>query len=315
MRSEKLTAPQLGAWLLAVMAAPICRLTAGQGWLMVGLTIGLGCLLAGWLFRLGGEIPKWLVLPVCAAAAAASIWESSLIADCWQTEGTNASIAFAIILLAAACADGGAERAGRACATLFWLLALLFVGIIGAGFKGIKAEWLAPEPEMPGIALLVVAVIPGLFAFLPHKKGRVRPWLIGVAVLGALVSVVTVGTLSPQVAGATWFPFYRYSKGLTLFGTAKRLEALAATGITLSWFCALSLCYAVIREQLARLSPKTARPGMWLAAALCAGAQFVQIPETGKIAAVAITICCVFLLPKTLDADKTKNSKKKKKSA
>ena len=266
MFNRKATGAQLGAWIVAAMAAPLAQFAAGESWLTVAAVglAGLVLCLAAWGWGWNPQLPGWL-------AALEWAWIACLLpmvllqtGASWPQAKNEIAIPLVLLLLAVLSAQQGATRAARACAAAFWLVGLLLAGILGAGVKELEPQWMLPEIRMPRDKAVWAFLLPSIIVFLPAEKPKAG-WLLAVGILGAVIAAWTAGVVSPKLAAAEGNPFYLYSESLTVFGTAKRMEALVSAALTMSWFCTLSLLLAGAAHLGERILGKY---GVWLAAVL-----------------------------------------------
>lgn len=155
---------------------PICRqlpLALGHG---SGGICGLACWAVHSLAREKTKWPKWLcmaeVLGTAVAAGSMAGWTRSV----WPTAEHPSAVWFTLILLAAASTWNGANQASRVGGILIWLLALLYSGILAAGIKEIKLEWLIPQTGRGSWELAAAFLTPAAAVFLPgEKRGDMEP--------------------------------------------------------------------------------------------------------------------------------------------
>lgn len=276
MWNRKIEAYPLCAWLFCAMSAPLAMVSAGYGYL-TALPLLLGCGLLTWsiyvLSEGGCYSAKWYsvlqLLWLTAALTAALFWSKK----CWQVESDFNSVPLVLLILAASSVWNGAERGARVNGTVFWLLALLYAVSLAAGVGGMKLRWLAPELKAPDPKLIFVYLIPVVITFLPRVGGKCyTPTLLLTGVFALVLSVWTVGTLSPQAAEKLPFPFYEYSKSMRLFGVGERLEAVASVALTVGMFSLLSLLCGAVGRMTENLFPGKGRVGIGvLSAAALAG--------------------------------------------
>ena len=200
----------------AVIFAGLLHTAAGGTWPGVGLLALLGAVLrrlpgAGRCHGGWGKYAQGLWSIFVAAQVLA--WTGS----CWE-DGAAAAWAPAVLLAVALwLAAKGPEALGNAAG----VLGLLQLGLAGAvlltAVGEIWLENLIPGLIWPGGWLLVLLLLPEE----GKRKSLAAPWAV-------LCSLVTVGVLG--YAGEKGF--YEMSRSISFFGAVKRLEALAAVGLT-----------------------------------------------------------------------------------
>ena len=157
---------------------------------------------------------------------------------------------------------------------LFWCLVLLFAVLVAFAVPEVEWRNLRPENRGDGSTAAAVLLLPAAAALLPRKKGR-SPWLwgLGLAIIGAGVSLLTAGVLSPAVATNIQGAFFEMIRGISILGVAERFEAVVAAAMTLGWFCLLSLLLTAAGHLGETLHQGWGRPTVWLTALLAAAGQ------------------------------------------
>lgn len=232
-----------GAWILAAMAAPAAELALGQPWLTTAAeaVIGLGACYAGW--KLAGKgLPRWLWLLQW-------LWIGLLIpgimsgaGECWPGAIQSHVICWVLLILAATSAAFGTREAASAAACAFWLIGILMILIMVAGIGVVEPTWLLRKPEAPNSAAAWVFLIPGAAILLPGKRPG-GSWLAAAGIIAIIMSALVDGVVPAGMQGEN--SFYLYSMSLTLPGGARRMEALASVGLTMSRFCLLTLLLTI----------------------------------------------------------------------
>lgn len=272
MSSEKTAAYPLCAWLVSAMTAPLAFTAAGQGYLgLIPVLAGCGWL-CGCVFVLSGHETcesKWYCLMellwLAAALAVAAHWGRL----CWQTENNTALPPLVLLGIAVCAAWNGGRRASRVGGVVFWLLALLYAVVLAAGAEALDAGWLTPTWDLCSPMAVFALLIPAVITFLPREKGNCyAPTLLVIGILGLLFAVWTAGALSAAVCQSLPFPFYEYSKSISLFGVAKRLESLTSVALTMGVYCLMSLLLSAAGHLAERFRAGWGRTGILL----CAGA-------------------------------------------
>ena len=200
----------------AVIFAGLLHTASSGTWPGVGLVALLGAMLrrlpgAGRCHRGWGKYAQALWSIVVAAQVMG--WTGS----CWE-DGAAAAWAPAVLLAVALwLAAKGPEALGNAAG----VLGLLQLGLVGAvlltAVGEIQLQNLTPGLIWPSGWLLVLMLLP--------EEGKRKTLAAPCAVLCSLVTVGVLGYAGEK-------GFYEMSRSISFFGAVKRLEALAAVGLT-----------------------------------------------------------------------------------
>lgn len=267
-------------WLLAALAAPIAHLS-GTGWLTAALT-ALAILPLSLIPRTWEDLPKSLAyLEILWLGITAGLLLPASAAN-WPSDNTHV-VPLTILLLAVFTNAAAAPRIG---AVLAFCMALLAIPVGIAASSHIEPEWLTPtiSPWSPGLVLILL--LPALPAA-GDRKRRI-PYA---ALLTIVITALTQGTLSPQVAAKVPDPIYQTAR------TLGHLEPVTAAGLTLGWYaltCFLLQNTASIAKS-GDIKPKTA-----ITLATATAALTILIPlQPNKTLITAITILLWLLTPLT----------------
>lgn len=301
MYNRKATAPQLGAWIAGAMAAPLTQFVAREPWPTAALAAAIGCLLCllAWKWTaLDLQMPGWLwVLEWCwlAALLPGILSKTGL---CWPDAQQVPTIPLILLLLAVLSAEQGASRAARVSATAFWLIGLLLAGILGAGVKELSGQWLLPVPTVPKVVSFWVFLLPALLVLMPRERYTSGGWLLGIGCLGIVVAAWTGAVISPQLAAEEPSAFYLYSESLTMLGAAKRMEALASSALTMSWFCLLSWMLTASGHAAEKIHEGWGKLSVWGAALAAAIVLFLgwEMPSWAAAAGSVVLWICIPIL-------------------
>lgn len=264
--NSKVLPRQLAGWFLMGTIAPLLCLLGKNGWQSTLLSALVCGIVTFWVLPCDlANCPKWLSvlellwLPMFLGGIAA---ESS---TCWESQGKI--IPAALLLLSAWGAQHGAQKASRAVAVLCWLFFPLLLIVLLAGGENLNLQWIGQELDRPDGRLIAVLLVPGLAAFIPGGNRKKATWIVpvisGVAVLCALWLEATIGA---TVAKSVRNGFYEYSKGITLFGVAKRFEALIACALTGGWFALFAVVLSTANHLAQNLKAGWGRGATWLCA-------------------------------------------------
>lgn len=243
MFRERIPARQLGSWCFAAVVPVLVRMVCGHPWPMVA-SLAVVCGLAVWaVWRWAGKDgdTAWLLKIMFAAVAAGTLAAAS--GGSWPGED-HFAVPLILLGLAAWSASKGPSAAARVGCVLFWFVLIMYLVVLGAGAKEIRLAWLMPtEGELPWSGVLI-ALLPGAaVSMLGEDERSVRILLPGA--FGTVAALVTAGVLSPWVASTVTDPFYEMSRSLELLGIARRFEAVVSAGMTVGWFCCLTLLLSV----------------------------------------------------------------------
>ena len=203
----------------SVLSAALLQTAAQTPWVPV-LAAGITAALLRGLPKT--QSPKWL-------RYAQGLWSIPVLAQvlhwtgsCWETPAAKLWVP-GVLLVLALWMWGKGTAAGNDGTSVLGLLQLGLIAIIlAAGIGEIQKENLCPVWQWPSGWLLAMLLLPG------EKKGSGSGWLWAVA-----FSVVTMGVLNGKGG------FYEMSKSISLFGSVKRLESLAAVAMTVGFVALL----------------------------------------------------------------------------
>ncbi len=271
MTRDKIPSARLWAWIVTAAAAPLASIYTGQ-WLPV-LIYGVASAALSWLVQRVYQETKQTNLFVGILQWS---WIGILLgnlakysAGCWVGDHANPIVPLVLLVLAAFLAGGGAVRASRAGATLFWVVVITLALVLGAGVEHWKTQYLLPRWEMPDNLLIPILLLPCTAVFLPREDKKCSLLIsISVATLAVVISFCINGSLSAAVASEKGNPFYAYSKSINLFGIAQRFESLVSSVVTACWFSLFGLLLGAAGHQARAIGKEMARPGVWCCAAV-----------------------------------------------
>ena len=277
MYNREIEGHSLWAWAAAAISAPAAQFLGSTPWhwaLLLGLAAaGIWlCVEAGTVYgrRDWKPVAVLQILFLAFAVSAAAGWSGA----CWPTARQSWTIPVVLLVLGACAAEQGCRTGARCGAVLFWCLVLLFAVLVAFAVPEVEWRNLRPENRGDGSTAAAVLLLPAAAALLPRKKGR-SPWLwgLGLAIIGAGVSLLTAGVLSPAVATNIQGAFFEMIRGISILGVAERFEAVVAAAMTLGWFCLLSLLLTAAGHLGETLHQGWGRPTVWLTALLAATGQ------------------------------------------
>lgn len=246
MNTNEISNRQSGLWFLAAIAAPLAKAASGCSWPAVLILGGVTLLVAWWLIQYGTEHKPWLDI-------LQGLWASVVISEmlywceaCWPSHSNGKAATLILLGLCVWLASKGRERTARVGCILIWPVGLLLGLILMSAVPEIKVQNLYPVWQMPDASLVTVL----LFTTLYRRQGKE----IGVGVhgsllcLGLVVSVITVGVLSPYVSGKAEAGVYELSRSISFFGVSQRLESVAAAGMTIGYFGGIGYLLSIPEE-------------------------------------------------------------------
>ena len=242
MNNGKITSTQLYTWLIVAMSAPLAVAASGSGWLanlLAGVVCTLICVCVLGIVR-SKALPKWFLAVESLWLIPVLIALTSKTGNMWPDAGSGKLIPVVLLVLGAWSASGDLRRGIGAGVTLIWIIAVMYGFVCTAAVKDIQVKWLIPPNMDFDLELMFIYLLPLVVILLPcERKNAWGIWLI--PSLGVLFSVLTSGVLSAGLASELENPFYEMSKSLSLFGVARRFEALVASVVTLGWFGLISM--------------------------------------------------------------------------
>ena len=270
MYRNTVPARQLATWLCAALIPPLIQMSANLGWATAG-AISLVCngvVFAVWKWGLMSRHPVfacvkclyiivllWSLLPYAAAS-----WPGN----------HDPAVPLILLALAAWSANKGAAAAARVGCVLFWIVLLIYLGVLASGTPQIKPSWLKPtfSPDLwPTVALLLSPCT----VLMLHQEGKGwSPRLLLPGVILTAAAAVTAGILSPKLTETITDPFYTAVKSLTLLGVAQHFEAILSAAMTVGWFCLMALLLSASGAYAQTIKPGWERKGLWLTAGLSA---------------------------------------------
>ena len=246
LRIRDIKKGQLAAWTFVGVSAPVAQFVGGMAWQTV-LLIATLCLGTCWcISRLSLELPRWLGVVEC-------IWIVFVLGGVasWATESWGSGNVYPwvpLILLALGCASAlrGLENAARVGSILFWLVALVYVGVFIAGLSAADGVELSCKVGDVDEKLIVVLLIPAVAVIWKDWSGSVPIGALGgVLLFGVLLSVLITSALSLPIAVNAEMPLHKWVQGLSLAGTLRRFEAIVSMALNMGWFSLLAYLVSV----------------------------------------------------------------------
>lgn len=301
MSQNEIAPRQLWLWLYLAVSAPLAHF-GGGGYMAAALAAGamlpLSLLFGDGFNRMGRIISilewAWLALTLAYLLPASG--------EYWP--GTGSDKAVPLVLLALAAVSGGKVKSARAGSALFWLAAIMLVGIGLAAAGQTETAWMTPEPGEWNAGLIVTLLMPGLTAaLLPEAKGKANA-AVWVGVLAIGIAALLQGTLSIGVGLGAAAPMYELGRGL-----GGGFEILASVAVTLGWYGMCSLLFAA-SEQFLRQCGMRGKPARILTLAVVTVLILFGVKISGKILTGGSLVMWI-LLPMLYSKNKSKKDEKR----
>lgn len=305
MLDHKISPSQFWAFLAVAMSAPLSHY-ANAGWLAVLLAAGAMLPLTmlfpeGW--RNMGRVVS-LIQVVWISVVLAELIRTS--GACWP--GGKGEWVVPLTLLVAVGLAGSGEKAGRICATLFWLLAALYAPVLFGAAAQLEPEWLEASAREWNAELLVTLLLPGLSGiWISNQKGKLSV-IAGLGLFAVILAALIQAVLSVNVGIQVRDPLYEVGRTLRMGGIS-RFEPLVSVAKTLGWY---GLCSYLVRSGTS-LAGKWAIPEKWagwLIVAISAGVIVFALRVDGRILVGGCVVLWI-LVPMVCE----KRSQKTRKSA
>lgn len=308
-RKDNVTAQQ-GAWLIVAASGPMLSLVgrnpAGNV-LAAAVACGLLCLL---VLRCKVKPGKWLSLLQIVSTTILLGCIAGRSATCWEYDSDLPIIPWVLLIMAAFSARTGGGRARRAGSVFLWFVVPLIGIVLLAGIEELDVTKVRTTDGVVPWELIPILLLPCLRFYSADRSARITGkgiWPLGlIAVIGAFWMDAALGS---QVAAQAENAFYEYSKGITLFGTAKRFEALVGCGLTVGWFAFFSYLLSIIHASGEKIGKGRGEPVIWICAGT-AGSIMWKMHIPVEVAVILTLISWVFLPLLTQIIDRAKNINK-----
>jgi len=251
-------------WLIVASSAPILSLVGRTDWLSVAVCASISIVIA--IGVAGTSVPGWVNFIKVAAAV---LYLGNIAGEsvtCWQDQGEPWILAATLLIVSALAVRNGAQQTCRIGVSLAWVLLPGVLLILLSGMSDLQLPSFHTEQSGERWGLLPVFLLP----LLVERNSAASKWsavkVISISGLLAVLLSLLLGGTTPQGAVNT---FYEYSKGVNLFGVAKRLESVAACMLTIGWFALFSYILAAICGIMEERGIRS-RVLVWTATALAA---------------------------------------------
>lgn len=297
MRCEEISGRQRDLWILLAASAPILQMAGRAGWIAV-LIAALPCALLCWavLSIPAYELPrsKWFciiqVIWLTAVLSQLVRWSD----DAWPSGRDFPSVPLTLLLLSTFSALSGVPKAAQVSSIVFWFAAIL-LSIVGlSGLSDLNMEYLQPQWESPNADTILILLIPAAGVVLGRKEKTKAVSPLAVLLFFVFMVLWTVGIVSPEGAKYYRWPFYEAAKSLSLFGIAKRFEAIVSVAVTMGYYCLCSFLLSCAGAYARRINEKWANPVI-VGAALTAGA-FLLLDVDLSVTVLAMIALFVWII-------------------
>ena len=291
MRIRSCNDRQLNAWLLAGLTAPVAGLAGKMPWQNVAL-IGVVCVLACCLVGRFGTAPsRWMGDLEYLWMIYVLSWLLRKPSESWISETAYPAVPLILLALAAVSASRGLSASARTGSCLFWLIALVFAGVIAAGAGEVETKELLKSGTEWDPVLPMILLIPALVIYGREGGGKVLPASLGIGTFAVVISLLVVRTLSLEVGMISENPFREWVSGLSLVGTLQRFDALVSVALTMGWFTLLSFVLCVAGRMREGVNENSYGKGVLFAAVSGGTLMLLPIAYSSEI----VLILCVIL--------------------
>lgn len=257
----------LASGLTAVAAAGLCRLE--WLWVLLGGTVacvyylyiesrlrqhGLAQQMTGG-FGLAGKVLAvltvfWLIVVMGRCAILADV--------AFPTADGFPGLGWVLLALAAwGCGKGAKVCAGCVGVLSLFLLVLYGVVVVFSAPDVSVKEWMPTAAWKQGLAALSMFLLPGVVWYLPVRKrtGRKQTLVLLLPVFAAVLTAVTAGVLTRELAQASTVPLYELSRSVSVLGVVERIEPLLSAAVTMGVFSLLAAMACACQALLEPIIP------------------------------------------------------------
>ncbi len=298
MKNREVSSRALAVWLATAMVGPVALVSAGSSWSALAVVVIVCGLLCAVVYKSWeGSVCNsklvnvlFLLWNVYAVAVVAS-----LACLCWPGEGSQITTSLVLIALASLSATKGERSACAVSATLCPLCAAIFAVVLASGIGSIRWDRVEVSTVPPGGMLIFVFLLPIAAVTIPRSANLSVGSLAFIGLLGIVLSVSVMGTLSLPVMLTKPDAFYEFSKSLDLFGVVQRFESVVAVAVTLSLYAMLSLLLSSIGSTAERVCPGSDKWAVLLSAALSMVIEVFELWLSAKATALVSIFVWGFL--------------------
>lgn len=289
MKNREVSSRALSVWVTTAMIGPVALVAARSSWSAVAVVATLCGVLCATVYKAwrDGICHSKLVnalLMLWHIYAAAEV--ASMACLCWPGRGSQLATSLVLIALAALSASKGNRSASAVAAILCPLCALIFAIVLVCGIGNIHWSRVEVSTHPPGGMLIFVFLLPIASVAIPRSASPSVGGLALTGVLGLVLSVAVMGTLSLPVMLTQPDAFFEFSKSLDLFGVVQRFESIAAVAVTLSLYAMLSLLLSGVGSLAESIHRGSSRRAVLLGAAISAGIVILGLWLSEKTVAI-----------------------------
>lgn len=255
---------------------------------LIGIVCVLACCLVG---RFGTAPSRWMrdleyLWMICVLS-----WLLRKPSESWISETAYPAVPLILLALAALSAYRGLSISARTGSCLFWLIALVFAGVIAAGAGEVETKELLKSGTGWDPVLPIILLIPALVIYAREGSGKALPAALRIGTFAVVISSLVVGTLSLEVAMISENPFREWVSGLSLVGTLQRFDALVSVALTMGWFALLSFVLCVAGRMREGVNENSYGKGVLFAAVSGGALMWLPIAYSSEM----LLILCVIL--------------------
>lgn len=280
LKNREVSSRALSVWVATAMIGPVALVAARSSWSAVAVVATLCGVLCAAIYKAWGDRAchsklvnvLFILWHIYAAAELASM--ASL---CWPGRGSQLATSLVLIALAALSATKGERSASAVAAILCPLCAVIFAIVLACGIGNMHWSRVEVSTHPPAGSLIFVFLLPITAIVIPRKEQLSVGGFGIVGLLGTVLSIAVMGTLSLSVMLTKEDAFYEFSKSLDLFGAVQRFESIAAVGVMLSLYAMLSLLLSGVGSMAQQIRQGSGRWGALFGAAVSAAVVILDL--------------------------------------
>lgn len=306
MFNERIPTKQLTTWLCGAILPVWIQLSAGEAWLTVAVTAVLS-IAAVWAVWRWGRFESKVLLGLSILFQVLLLGTlMPYAARVWPGGNQYPAVPLGILILSVWSAWKGPRAAAAVGCVLFWAVLVGNLVILGAGISGMELQWLRPAWSTPEPLVIILGLVPSAAAIWKSNYARWSVKFMLPAVVTVLVCVVTVGVLSPKLAGETGNGYLELSRSVSVFGIARHFEAVGSAIMTAGWFLIVTLMLSLCASQAERIGIKKARHVILVCGIAAALWMLCEMHMSQEFLLVFGPVCWVFapLLPQGIEPKK-----------
>lgn len=280
MKNRELSSRALSVWVATAMLGPVSMVAARSSWSAVAVVATLCGVLCAAVYKAWGSsrchskfvnalLMLWHIYATAEVASMASL--------CWPGRGSQLATSLVLIVLAAFSATKGERSASAVAAILCPLCAVIFAIVLACGIGNIHWSRVEVSTHPPAGSLIFVFLLPITAIVIPRRQQLSAVGFGIVGLLGTVLSIAVMGTLSLSVMLTKEDAFYEFSKSLDLFDAVQRFESIAAVGVMLSLYAMLSLLLSGVGSMAQQIRQGSGRWGALFGAAVSAAVVILDL--------------------------------------